>query len=393
MLCLSAAVIATLSVKLGIPTLVAFLALGMLLGSEGPGGISFDDPALAREIATVCLVAILWEGGVSSRWEQIRIVLRPAVLLATVGVAISAIITGVVAWPVLGLDPLEGLLVGAVVASTDAAAVFATLRFVTVRRRIGSLLEAESGLNDPMAIALALGLIGLIAADASGPGDFALILVRELGIGALVAMVIGGIVKLGAPRARDLFTPFAPLASIGLATLSFGLADVLGGSGYLAVYVVGIVFGTLETPAMESLRVFHQGLAFSAELGLFLMLGLLVFPNELPAVILPGLAIAAVLALVARPIAVGISTLGADLTRKERVFVSWAGLRGGVPIVLATIALSEGISSSQEIFNAVFFVVLVSAALQGPTLGPFARRLGLHRDRRGREPEPVSRTG
>ncbi len=377
MLCLGAALLATLSIRLGIPTLVAFLALGMLLGSDGPGGIAFDDPALAQQIAIVCLVAILWEGGIGSRWSEIRPVAGPAISLATVGVGLTALVTGLAAGPLFGLDPLEALLVGAVVASTDAAAVFATLRFVSVRTRIKSLLESESGFNDPMAIALALGLIGWISAEAEGVGPMLLILARELGVGALVALVVGLGVRFVVPRMRPLFAAYAPLASVGLACLSFGLADVLGGSGYLAVYVVGIVFGSLDLPAMGAMRGFHQGVAFAAELGLFLMLGLLVFPAELPAVALPGLALAAVLVLVARPLAVAVSTLGMGLGRRERVFVSAAGLRGGVPIVLATIVLSEGIASSQEIFNAVFFVVIVSAALQGPLLGPLARRLGL----------------
>ena len=303
MLCLGAALLATLSIRLGIPTLVAFLVLGMLLGSDGPVGIAFDDPTLARQIAIVCLVAILWEGGIGSRCSQIRPVVGPAISLATIGVGLTALVTGLAAGPLFGLEALLG---GAVVGSTDAAAVFAILRFVSVRTRIKRLLEAESGFNDPMAIALALGLIGWISAEAEGVGPMLLILVRELGVGPMVALVVGVGVRFVVPRMRPLFAAYAPLASVGLACQSFGLADVLGGSGYLAVDV----FGSLDLPAMGAMRSFHQGVAFAAELGLFLMLGPLVFPAELPSVALPGLALAAVLVLIARPVAVAASTLG-----------------------------------------------------------------------------------
>jgi cell volume regulation protein A len=214
-----------------------------------------------------------------------------------------------------------------------------------------------------------------------------LILLRELGIGGAVALAIGLGLRLTVGRGRRLVAPYAPLASVGLAMFTFGLADTLGGSGYLAVYVVGVVFASLDLPDTDGLRIFHQGLAFAAELGLFLMLGLLVFPTELTTVVLPGLAIAAILALVARPVSVWLSTLGSGLDLRERAFVSWAGLRGGVPIVLAAIVLAEGVAASQEIFNAVFFVVLVSATLQGLTLAPVARRLGLDVPEGARSPE------
>jgi cell volume regulation protein A len=365
----------------------------MLIGSDGPGGLDFTDAKLTQQVATVCLIAILWDGGISTRWREMAPVIRPALALATVGVVASALITGLVAWPLLSLDPLEGLLVGAVVASTDAAAVFATLRHVRIRRRLQSLLEAESGLNDPMAIALALGLTAWVLGQSEGVLSVFLILLRELGVGGAVALLVGLGLRLGAGRARHLVAAYAPLASVGLALLSFGLADTLGGSGYLAVYVVGVVFGSLDLPDTETLRIFHQGLAFAAELGLFLMLGLLVFPQELTTVALPGLAIAGILAFVARPASVWLSTLGAGLSTRERAFVSWAGLRGGVPIVLAAIVLAEGVTASQEIFNAVFFVVLVSAVLQGMTLSPLAKRLGLDGPEAGNVPDEVSRTG
>lgn len=378
-ICLLAAIAGTVSIRFGVPTLVTFLVIGMLLGSDGPGGVAFDDPELAERIATVCLIAILWAGGIGTRWDDVRPVIRPASVLATFGVVVTAVVVALAAGPLLGLDPLEAMLVGAVVGSTDAAAIFATLRFVRVRPRTARLLESESGLNDPMAIALTVGLIAWVNGDTDGVASLLVVLARELGVGLVAAGLVVALMVVGR-RHAPFVTPFAPLVSIGLAAVSFGIADALGGSGFLAVYLVGMAFGTMDHGAGESLRTFHEGLSFAAELGLFLMLGLLVFPSELPPVILPGLAIAAVLAFVARPIAVALGTLGAGLGRGERVFLSWAGLRGAVPIVLATLVLAEGVSSSQEIFNAVFFVVLVSAALQGPTLSPLARRLGLSKE-------------
>ncbi len=368
---------AAAAVRLGVPALVAFLVLGMLTGSDGPGGVDFDNPDLARSVGTVCLIAIMWEGGLTAQWDSVISAIRPSALLATVGVAITAGLTALAAGPLLGLGLLESLLVGAVVASTDAAAVFATMRTIGVRPRLSGLLESESGLNDPMAIALTIGLISWIQQPAYGFADMALLLVRELGIGLIVGVGLGVVMAYLAPRVFPALSPFGPLASLGLAAVSFGAADLVGGSGFLAVYLVALIMGSASHEAQEELEVFHEGLAFVAQMALFFLLGLLVFPGELGAVLLPGLLIAAMLALVARPIAVALCTLGTGMSLRARAFVSWAGLRGAVPIVLATFVLSDELPASDEIFNAVFFVVLVSATIQGPTLAPLARLLRL----------------
>jgi potassium/hydrogen antiporter len=368
---------ALIASRVGVPLLVAFLGLGMALGSEGFGNIAFDDPDLARAVGVIGLVAILYEGGLTTDWSDVRRVMLPAGLLSTIGVVVTAGIAGGSAYLLLDLSPGASLLVGAVVASTDAAAVFATLRFTTLRRRLGGLLEAESGLNDPLAVALTLGLIAWLTEPAYGAADLTALLVRQLGLGLVVGLGLGVLASHAVRRLPIELGPFAPVASLGVASLSYGAAAAAGGSGFLAVYLVGLWVGNTPTPFRRQVVAFHQGLAFLAQVVLFVVLGLLVFPSDLAPVVLPGLALAAVLALVARPAAVWLCTIGQRFDWRERLFLSWAGLRGAVPIVLGTFALSEGVAASGTIFNAVFFVVGVSAFVQGPTLEPLARRLGL----------------
>lgn len=374
----AAALAALASARVGVPVLVAFLALGMLLGSDGPGGIEFDDAELAREVAIVGLVLILFEGGLQTSWRRLRNVAVPAALLSTVGVVVTAVVTGLAAWFLFDLTWLEASLLGAVVASTDAAAVFATLRFTHLRRRLARTLEAESGANDPMAIALTLGLIAWIESDgADGLADLALLVVRQLGIGLVVGIVLGAAATWIFARLPASIGPFAPVASLAAAALSFGAADVLGGSGFLSVYLVGLAIGSTPSRFRRQLVGFHEGIAFLAQVALFVVLGLLVFPSELPEVALSGLALALLLVAVARPVAVWVSTAFQGFATREKLLLGWAGLRGAVPIVLATFVLSSDLGTADTIFNAVFFAVLVSAVLQGTTLEWVAERLGV----------------
>jgi cell volume regulation protein A len=371
-------VVALGAARTGLPVLVAFLGLGMLLGSDGPGGIAFDDAKLAREVGTVALALILYEGGLQTSWRRLRQVALPAALLSTVGVLVSALVTGLAAHALFDLSWLEAILLGAVVSSTDAAAVFATLRFTHIRRHLARTLEAESGGNDPMAIALTLGLIAWIERpNAYGLDDLALLVVRQIGLGLLVGAVLGAIATWVFARIPQSIGAFAPVASIAAAALSFGAADAIGGSGFLAVYLVGLAVGSTPSRYRRQLVAFHEGIAFVAQVALFVGLGLLVFPGDLPHVALPGLALAFLLMLVARPAAVWASTLVADLTNRDRMLLGWAGLRGAVPIVVATFVLSSDVPHKEAIFNAVFFVVVVSAIVQGTTLEWVARRLGL----------------
>jgi cell volume regulation protein A len=362
----------------GVPLLVVFVGLGMLLGSEGPGGIPFDDPELARVIGVVGLVAILFEGGLTTAWRGLQPVLLTASLLGTVGVAVTAVLTGIAAVALFDLNWATGLLLGAVVASTDAAAVFATLRFTPLRRRLARVLEAESGVNDPAAVALTVGLIGWIEGELGAAG-FGLLLVGELALGLVMGVALGLVASRGFARLPQSMDPFVPVASVATAALSYGLTDVLHGSGFLAVYVVGLFVGNTRSPFRHLIVSFHQGLAFLAQVGLFVALGLLVFPSELLPVAASGIVLTLVLLFVARPLAVWVSTLGQGFSTQERTLLGWAGLRGAVPIVLATFAQSEHIRESDTSFNAGFFVVLVSALVQGTTLEWLARRLGLVR--------------
>src|SRR4051794_31955420 len=295
--------------RTGLPVLLAFLGLGMLLGSDGPGGIAFDDAELTRHVGIIGLGLILFEGGLQTSWRRLREVVVPAALLSTVGVIVSTLVTGLAARALFDLTWLEALLLGAVVASTDAAAVFATLRFTHIRRRLARTLEAESGGNDPMAIALTLGFIAWIERpDSYGFDDLALLVVRQISLGLLVGVLLGFVATWAFARIPESIGAFAPVASLSAAALSFGVADTLGGSGFLAVYLVGLAVGSTPSRYRREVAAFHEGLAFVAQVVLFVLLGLLVFPDDLPGVALAGLALAFLLMLVARPAAVWAST-------------------------------------------------------------------------------------
>jgi potassium/hydrogen antiporter len=371
-------VVALGAARTGLPVLVAFLGLGMGLGSDGPGGIEFDDAKLTREVGTVGLALILYEGGLQTSWRRLREVAVPAALLSTIGVVVSTLVTGVAAHGLLDLSWLEAILLGAVVASTDAAAVFATLRFTHIRRRLARTLEAESGGNDPLAIALTLGLIAWIERPHTyGLDDLAFLVFKQIGIGLLVGVALGAVATWLFSRIPEAIGAFAPVASLAAAALSFGVADTTGGSGFLAVYLVGLAVGSTPSRYRHQLAAFHEGVAFLAQVVLFVLLGLLVFPHRLPHVALPGLALAFLLMLLARPAAVWASTFAASYSTRERLLLGWAGLRGAAPIVLATFVLSSHVGHSETIFNAVFFVVIVSTLVQGTTLERLAQRLGL----------------
>jgi cell volume regulation protein A len=359
------------------PLLVTVLGIGMLLGSDGVGGIYFDDAQLARSIGIVGLIAILFEGGLTTSWSDLRPVIAPAALLSTVGVAISAVVTAAAAHELFSFSWSKSLLLGAVVGSTDAAAVFATLRFTRLRRRLATLLAVESGANDPMAVALTLGLIAWVEHSDYGVDDFALLLARQFALGLVVGIALGVIASRLLRRLPTDLAPFASVASIGTAALAYGVAASLDGSGFLAVYLVALWVGNTPMPLRRTIVIFHEGLAFLAQVVLFIVLGLLVFPSQLADVALSGLALTAVLLFAGRPLAVVAALTPFGYRLREQLFLSWAGLRGAVPIVLATFALSAEVSGSATIFNAVFFVVLVSTLAQGMTLEPFARRLGL----------------
>jgi len=367
--------------RVRVPSLLLFLGLGMLVGSEGTGWIPFgDEPAdfeLARSIGIIALGLILFEGGLNSGIAEVRPVLRASISLATVGTAITALIAGAASTLLFDLSLLEGLLLGSVLASTDGAAIFALLRESTLRRRLAQTLEGESGMNDPVAVIFVLACIEAITDPTFGWGDAVALLVLELVIGAAIGLAVGWLAVQGFRRAQLATPGLYPVASLATAALAYGGADVAHGSGFLAVYLAGLVLGSAHVPARQTVTAFHQGLGWVAQLAMFTTLGLLVFPSGLDDVALEGTILALVVLLVARPVAVLVATLPVGFSFRERLVLDWAGLRGAVPVVLATFPVIAGVGGSLELFNIVFFAVLLSTLLQGSTFEWVARKLGM----------------
>lgn len=363
--------------RLGIPALVAFLALGMLAGSDGPGGFYFDNPWLTQLVGTVALSYILFAGGLETRWRVVRPIALPALALSTIGVALTTLLVGGFAVYALGIAPLEGFLLGAVVSSTDAAAVFSILRSRDTRLRgnLEPLLETESGSNDPMAIFLTIGLVRLLSnPDLSLSSLFPFFLV-QFGVGGLAGFLLG---RLGIWLVNTLKLREDGLYSVLTTTLVifvYGVTASLGGNGFLAVYLAGIVMGNGVFVHRRSLTRYHDGVAWLMQIAMFLVLGLQVFPSRLPGIALGGLLVAAFLILVARPVSVFVTLQPFRFNLREKLMVSWVGLRGAAPIVLATFPLVAGLEQSSALFHIVFFVVLLSVLLQGSTIPWMARLL------------------
>ncbi|EHQ52243.1 sodium/hydrogen exchanger [Ectothiorhodospira sp. PHS-1] len=365
--------------RLGVPLLLVFLFIGMLLGEQGPGGIEFEDIQMAHLFGSLALAIILFDGGMRTPIDSFRVGLRPALGLATIGVIITAGITGAFAAWWLEINWMLGFLLGAIVGSTDAAAVFSLLhsRGLELKQRVGSTLEIESGSNDPMAIFLTIVLIELLV---GGHGNMGLTVlwefIRQMGLGALVG-ILGGLGLVWLINRLEISQGFYPLVALAGGLSIFGLASVLQGSGFLAIYLAGLVVGNRPMQAAQYVNRFHDGIASLAQIGMFLMLGLLVTPSELMPVAVDALLIAAVLILVARPLAVWLCLLPFNFPWREQVFVGWVGLRGAVPIILALFPLLAGIEAAGMLFNIVFFVVIISLMVQGWTITPVARWLRL----------------
>ncbi len=368
---------ALLADRIRIPGLLLFLGLGMLAGSEGIGGIEFDDAELARTLGTIALILILFEGGLTAGWPEIRPVLGTAASLATVGTAVTAVVAGLAAMWIFDLSTLEGMLVGAAIAATDSAAIFAVLRRSTLKKRLARSLEGESGMNDPVALLLVIGFIEWIQEPGYGLTDMAGLLVLKLALGAAIGVAIGRLAVAGLNRVQLPTDGIYPVATIAIAGLAYGLAEVAHGSGLLAVYLTALALGSGRIPARRTIVAFHEGVGWVAQIGLFILLGLLVFPSTLPDVALEGLALSAALIFVARPLAAIIATLFAPFGLRERAMLGWAGLRGATPIWLATFPVVAGVGTGEELFAIVFFVVVTSALIQGATFEPLATRLGL----------------
>lgn len=377
-------VLATTLSRLGVPLLAIFLGVGMLAGEDGPGGIQFDDFGTAFLVANLALAIILLDGGLRTRRESFRAALRPALALSTVGVLVTAGLLGVFAVLVLDLDWPYGLLLAAIVSSTDAAAVFAQLRqgAITLNERVRATLELESGSNDPMAIFLVLALVEAFTTDARlSPGPLAVMFAQQFGYGLIGGLVLGRVLAAVLARLHLAEGLYALLIASG-GLLAFALVNTAGGSGFLAIYLVGVVVGQRRTRATEHVLRAMDGLAWLAQAGMFLILGLLVTPRDVLTDALPALAVALFLMLVARPAAVLLCLLPFRFPLREISFIGWVGLRGAVPIVLAIFPVMANLPASRFLFETTFAVVLVSLLLQGPTVTLLARRLGLELPRR-----------
>jgi potassium/hydrogen antiporter len=364
--------------RMGVPVVIVFLVLGMAAGSEGIGGIYFEDYHLAFRVGTVALALILFDGGMNTSADILRRNTAPAALLATVGVLVTAALVAAVA-RLLGFGWREAFLLGAIVSSTDAAAVFSILRSsgISLKKRVGATLELESGLNDPMAVILTLALAqSFVAPDVLGP-RLAIQVAMQLGVGAVLGVAVGYAGRLLLRWIEPVAGGFVPVLTLSVAFVAFGVPTLLSGSGFLAVYIAGLILGNGPLPYRPGLLRVHDFIAWFSQVVMFLALGLLVFPSQLPGVAMTGLAVAAFLALVGRPLAVWLCLAPFRYPAREVVFVGWVGLRGAVPIVLATYPVLAGIEAGMVIFNVVFFVVVVSAVVQGSSVPWVTRRLRL----------------
>jgi cell volume regulation protein A len=368
-----------LSARLGLPVLVLFLLVGMLAGEEGPGGIVFDNADAAHALGTLALAMILFDGGLQTPMHAIKKVWRPAASLATVGVFVTAAITGVAAAYILNIPPLQGMLLGAIVGSTDAAAVFALLRNagIHLNEKLKATLEIESASNDPMAIFLTVGLLEVLVNDMEPGTGLVLMFISQMGLGALVGLAVGWLSINLINRIHLAAAGLYPVMVVALGLLSFGISAAIGGSGFLAIFISGVVIGNRRFVFQRSTFLFHDGLAWLGQITMFVVLGLLIHPSSLLDVWFEGLIIALVLTFIARPLAVIpiLALFGFD--RREITLVSWVGLRGSVPIILAIFPLIFGLPGADLIFNVVFFVVLISATVQGSTLSWVAKKLKL----------------
>jgi potassium/hydrogen antiporter len=369
----------TLSPRMGMPLLLVFLIIGMLVGEDGFFGVHFENVKAAYFMGTLALAVILFDGGLRTEIHLFRVGLKPALSLATLGVVITVAVCGALAAWILELSWVHGLLLGAIVGSTDAAAVFSvlTMQGLALKSRVGATLEIESGLNDPMAVFLTIMLVEIMTKQAEFSwlmlGDF----VWEMGVGSLVG-ILGGRILAWSIERLSLSPGLYPLLALFGGIFIFGLAAVLHSSGFLAVYLAGLMVGNRVSRGLFNIQRFHDGFAWLAQISLFLMLGLLVSPHQLLGYAGSALLVALVLMFVARPLAVWVCLLPFQFSWQEKFFISWVGLRGAVPIVLAMFPWLAGVAEWNFFFNIAFFIVLISLLMQGWTVGPLARRLNLN---------------
>lgn len=366
----------------GIPSLLLFLGLGMLAGSDGPGGIEFNNSRLTNYIGTVALAFILFSGGLGTRWQQVRPILARGSLLSTLGVLLTAIFMYFFSYYILKLSFEISLLLSVIISSTDAPAVFSILRShnLSVPGRLKAILEFESGSNDPMAVFLSMGAMAVISSGewnlGSLTGDFLL----QMFLGTALGMLSGYLASKTLRRWMFSYQGLYPVFGVALVLLTYSLTQMLGGNGFLAVYLCGIIMGNTGYMYRRHFIRFQESLVWIMQISMFLILGLLVFPHELSSVMPVSLACTLFLIIIARPLAVFICLYRSGFSLPEQIFISWAGFKGAVPIILATYPLIYGFPNSQFLFNIIFFLVIISVLLQAQSLSFLARRLHLHAD-------------
>lgn len=367
------------SYRFGVPTLILFLAVGMLSGSEGLGGIRFDDPQIAQFIGIVSLNFILFSGGLDTHWHQVKPVLWQGITLSTVGVLITAMSLGTFVWLITDFSLVESLLLGSIVSSTDAAAVFSILRSksLSLKKNLRPTLELESGSNDPMAYVLTIAFLTLVVHQDMSIVSIIPLFLQQMVFGAILGYVFGRISKLIINRIKLDFEGLYPVLVIALMFLTFSATNFVGGNGFLAIYICAVYLGNQNLIHKRTILKVYDGLAWLMQIVLFLTLGLLVFPSHILPVVGIGLLVSVFLIIIARPLSVFLSLLPFKMPIRSRFYISWVGLRGAVPIVFATYPLLAGIDKADMIFNIVFFVSVSSVLLQGTTLGIVAKWLGV----------------
>lgn len=367
------------AVRFGIPILALFLFIGMGMGSEGIGGIEFDYPQLTQTVGIIALIFILFSGGLDTEWTNIQQAMPISLSLATVGVMLTALLMGIFAQIALGFGLAEGILLGATMASTDAAAVFSILsgKSGQLKQSLKSILELESGSNDPMAVFLTLGMLELLTHPEQSIASLIPLFFVQMFVGGVVGVGSSYLIRYVINRIRLEYDGLYSVLSIACVLSVYSLTSVLGGNGFLAIYLAGLLLGRQDFIHKTSLMNFHDGLAWLMQISMFLVLGLQVFPSRLIEVAPAGLLTAAMLILVARPVSVFLLTAPTAITKNEKLFLSWVGLRGAAPIILATFTQLSAIDLPLPIFELVFFVVLVSVFLQGTTIIKVADRLAL----------------
>ena len=368
-----------LSAKISLPALALFLGIGMLAGSEGIGNIYFDDPQIAQSLGVIALIFILFSGGLDTSFAKIQPIIGRGILLSTLGVLITALVVAGFVLILLDFPPAEAFLVGAIVAATDAAAVFSILgtQKIALKGNTIPLLELESGSNDPMAIFLTIAAIEIIQEPQNSLLSLIMIFIQQMSIALVFGFVIGYFASRVINRLRLGADGLYPVFTSAVVLLAFASTALLGGSGFLAVYIVGLIMANQNFVHKNSLMDFHDGLSWLMQIIMFLSLGLLVFPSQLPPIALSGIIIAIVLIFIGRPISVFVLLLFSQFDFRDKLMISWVGLRGATPIVLSTFPVLAGIPDSDTIFNIVFFVVLLSVLLQGSTLIAFAKYLNI----------------